>query len=85
MESKYDCECYVFHATGHGGKGMERLVRQGMLDAVLDLVSQSLWFEAAVSGRAQPIEASIGLTDDESCLRNESRSHPFARRAPVLF
>jgi uncharacterized protein (UPF0261 family) len=39
LESKYDIETYVFHATGHGGKSMERLVREGELDAVLDLTT----------------------------------------------
>ncbi|KAK7747265.1 hypothetical protein SLS53_001518 [Cytospora paraplurivora] len=42
LESKYDVEVYVFHATGHGGKAMERLVRQGMLDAVLDLTTTEI-------------------------------------------
>lgn len=44
LASKYDndnttLEVYVFHATGHGGKAMERLVRDGALDAVLDLTT----------------------------------------------
>lgn len=39
LESNYDVETYVFHATGHGGKAMERLVREGALDAVLDLTT----------------------------------------------
>lgn len=38
----YDVEVYVFHATGHGGKAMERLVRQGRLDAVLDLTTTEI-------------------------------------------
>lgn len=42
LESHYDIEVYVFHATGHGGKAMERLVRQGMLDAVLDLTTTEI-------------------------------------------
>lgn len=42
LESKYDVEIYVFHATGHGGKAMERLVRQGQLDAVLDLTTTEI-------------------------------------------
>lgn len=42
LESKYDIECYVFHATGHGGKAMERLVREGGLDAVLDLTTTEI-------------------------------------------
>ncbi|KAI9694201.1 MAG: hypothetical protein M1822_003472 [Bathelium mastoideum] len=34
-----NCEVLVFHATGHGGQAMERLVRAGELDAVLDLTT----------------------------------------------
>jgi uncharacterized protein (UPF0261 family) len=39
LESNYDIETYVFHATGQGGRAMERLVREGGLDAVLDLTT----------------------------------------------
>lgn len=39
LESRYDCECFVFHATGHGGRALERLVEAGELDAVLDLTT----------------------------------------------
>ncbi|KAK7187591.1 hypothetical protein PSPO01_06325 [Paraphaeosphaeria sporulosa] len=39
LESEHNVEIYVFHATGHGGKAMERLVREGGLDAVLDLTT----------------------------------------------
>jgi uncharacterized protein (UPF0261 family) len=42
LESNYDIECYVFHATGHGGKAMERLVQEGGLDAVLDLTTTEI-------------------------------------------
>ncbi|KAF2738919.1 UPF0261-domain-containing protein, partial [Polyplosphaeria fusca] len=42
LESKYGLETYVFHATGHGGKAMERLVREGALDAVLDLTTTEI-------------------------------------------
>jgi uncharacterized protein (UPF0261 family) len=42
LESNYDIEAYVFHATGHGGKAMERLVREGGLDAVLDLTTTEI-------------------------------------------
>ncbi|KAH7392310.1 hypothetical protein DE146DRAFT_136250 [Phaeosphaeria sp. MPI-PUGE-AT-0046c] len=42
LESNYDIEVYVFHATGHGGKAMERLVREGGLDAVLDLTTTEI-------------------------------------------
>ncbi|KAL6711702.1 hypothetical protein ACN47E_004636 [Coniothyrium glycines] len=42
LESRYDIEAYVFHATGHGGKAMERLIREGSLDAVLDLTTTEI-------------------------------------------
>lgn len=44
LESKYPdvFETMVFHATGHGGKAMERLVRAGDLDAVIDLTTTEL-------------------------------------------
>ena len=35
LTQKHDYEVYVFHATGHGGKAMERMVSAGELDAVL--------------------------------------------------
>ncbi|PSR84343.1 hypothetical protein BD289DRAFT_368766 [Coniella lustricola] len=42
LESHYPIEVFVFHATGHGGKAMERLVREGLLDGVLDLTTTEL-------------------------------------------
>ncbi|KAJ5494380.1 hypothetical protein N7463_010467 [Penicillium fimorum] len=36
------CEVYVFHATGSGGRAMERLVREGQIDAVLDLTTTEI-------------------------------------------
>jgi uncharacterized protein (UPF0261 family) len=39
LEANYPIETYIFHATGHGGKAMERLVAEGRLDAVLDLTT----------------------------------------------
>lgn len=42
LEAEHGVEVYVFHATGHGGKAMERLVRQGVLDAVLDLTTTEI-------------------------------------------
>ncbi|KAI0595523.1 hypothetical protein F4775DRAFT_568666 [Biscogniauxia sp. FL1348] len=35
-------EAYVFHATGAGGRAMERLIREGQLDAVVDLTTTEL-------------------------------------------
>jgi uncharacterized protein (UPF0261 family) len=42
LETNYEIETYVFHATGHGGKAMERLVRESKLDAVLDLTTTEI-------------------------------------------
>jgi uncharacterized protein (UPF0261 family) len=42
LEANYDIEAYVFHATGHGGKAMERLIREGELDGVLDLTTTEI-------------------------------------------
>ncbi|CEJ80371.1 hypothetical protein VHEMI00556 [[Torrubiella] hemipterigena] len=42
LESNYPIEVYVFHATGTGGKSMERLVREGKLDAIIDLTTTEI-------------------------------------------
>ncbi|KAF7586987.1 hypothetical protein BBP40_007879 [Aspergillus hancockii] len=42
LEDEHGCEVYVFHATGAGGKAMERLVREGQLDAVVDLTTSEV-------------------------------------------
>lgn len=76
LESKYDIETYIFHATGHGGKAMERLVREGRLDAVIDLTTTELCDHitgGVMSAGAQRLEAaaasgipniiSLGATD----------------------
>lgn len=42
LESKYEVEVSVFHATGHGGKAMERLIREGRIDGVLDLTTTEI-------------------------------------------
>ncbi|KAF3761267.1 hypothetical protein M406DRAFT_342101 [Cryphonectria parasitica EP155] len=76
LEAKYGVEVYVFHATGHGGKAMERLVRQGKLDGVLDLTTTEICdlvtggvmsagenrLEAAVEAGI-PYIVSVGATD----------------------
>ncbi|KAG5977887.1 hypothetical protein E4U55_006452 [Claviceps digitariae] len=38
----FDVETYVFHATGHGGKAMERLIADGQLDGVIDLTTSEI-------------------------------------------
>lgn len=42
LEAHYPVEAFVFHATGHGGKAMERLIRSGRLDAVIDLTTTEI-------------------------------------------
>lgn len=42
LESMLDCEVYVFHATGSGGRAMERLIFEGQLDAILDLTTTEI-------------------------------------------
>ncbi|RDW56441.1 hypothetical protein BP5796_13190 [Coleophoma crateriformis] len=42
LTREHGAEVYVFHATGHGGKAMERMVRSGELDAVLDLTTTEI-------------------------------------------
>lgn len=38
----YKYTCYVFHSTGHGGRAMERLMREGRIDAVLDVTTTEI-------------------------------------------
>ncbi|KAE8159965.1 hypothetical protein BDV40DRAFT_271696 [Aspergillus tamarii] len=42
LEDAYGFEVYVFHATGAGGKAMERLIREGQLDAIVDLTTSEV-------------------------------------------
>ncbi|KID83120.1 UPF0261 domain-containing protein [Metarhizium guizhouense ARSEF 977] len=42
LESRFPIETYVFHATGHGGRAMERLIRNGQIDAVIDLTTTEI-------------------------------------------
>lgn len=42
LEQTQNYEVYVFHATGAGGKAMERLTREHQLDAVLDLTTSEI-------------------------------------------
>lgn len=42
LETKYPVEVFVFHATGHGGRAMERLIEEDGLDAVLDLTTTEI-------------------------------------------
>jgi uncharacterized protein (UPF0261 family) len=42
LETNYDIETYIFHATGHGGMAMEQLIKDRKLDAVLDLTTTEI-------------------------------------------
>lgn len=42
LEDECNCEVFVFHATGHGGKAMERLVQDRTLDAILDVTTTEI-------------------------------------------
>ena len=42
LAEKYSCEVYVFHATGHGGRAMERMTSAGELDAIIDLTTTEI-------------------------------------------
>ncbi|KAI9928764.1 hypothetical protein MW887_001982 [Aspergillus wentii] len=42
LEHVYGYEVYVFHATGAGGKAMERLVKEKQLDAILDITTSEI-------------------------------------------
>ena len=42
LTTRYDYEVYVFHATGHGGRAMERLISSHGIDAVIDLTTSEV-------------------------------------------
>ena len=76
LAEQCNCEVFVFHATGHGGQAMERLVRAGELDAVLDLTTTEICdhlMGGSMSAGSQRLEAaaaagipyvlSLGATD----------------------
>jgi uncharacterized protein (UPF0261 family) len=42
LESQYNCEVYVFHSSGAGGRKMERLIRERLVDAVLDVTTSEI-------------------------------------------
>lgn len=42
LESNYAIETFVFHCTGAGGRAMERLVDEGVLEAVLDVTTTEI-------------------------------------------
>lgn len=55
-----DLEVYVFHATGSGGKAMERLISEGQIDAVIDLTTTEVadeLFEGVLTAGPDRLEA----------------------------
>ena len=76
LENNYTIEVFVFHCTGAGGKAMERLVREGGLDAVCDITTTEICdhvaggvMSAGPNRLAAPLQAgiphliSVGATD----------------------
>ena len=71
-----DNEVYVFHATGSGGKAMERLISEGQIDAVIDLTTTEVADELfdgvltagpdrleAAAKKGIPLVVSVGACD----------------------
>ena len=61
---KENYEIYVFHATGSGGLAMERLIREGQIDAVIDLTTTEIadeMFGGVLSAGSERLEAGAQL------------------------
>ncbi|QDS73827.1 hypothetical protein FKW77_006368 [Venturia effusa] len=59
-----ESEVYIFHATGHGGLAMERLINEGKLDAVLDITTTEICdvlFGGNMSAGPQRLEAGLKM------------------------
>ena len=55
-------ELYIFHATGSGGRAMERLIRENQLDAVLDLTTTEIadeLFGGVLTAGPERLEAAL--------------------------
>lgn len=74
--SQNNYEVYIFHATGAGGKAMERLIRETHLDAIIDLTTSEIADElvggiltagperlSAAAARGIPQVVSLGACD----------------------
>lgn len=87
------CEVIVFHATGSGGRTMERLCAEGHFAAVLDLTTTE-WADETVGGilsagpdrlsaaarTGTPQVVSVGATDMVNFGRRDSVPEQFADR-----
>lgn len=59
-----DFEVYVFHATGAGGRAMERLISEGHFDAVIDLTTTEVadeLFDGVLAAGPDRLEAAAKL------------------------
>ncbi|MBM3987494.1 MAG: UPF0261 family protein [Planctomycetes bacterium] len=87
------CEVLVFHATGTGGQAMESLVRDGLVQGVLDLTTTELADElfggvlsagpermSAAARAGVPTVASVGATDMVNFLALDTVPAPFRAR-----
>jgi uncharacterized protein (UPF0261 family) len=57
-------EIYVFHATGSGGRAMERLITEGQIDAVIDLTTTEIVDElcgGVLTAGPRRLEAGAGM------------------------
>ncbi|GAB7339635.1 hypothetical protein MBLNU457_6226t1 [Dothideomycetes sp. NU457] len=62
LEDTYPVEVFVFHATGHGGRAMERLIEETRLDAVLDITTTEICdflMEGVMSAGPTRLEAAL--------------------------
>lgn len=97
-QPNHDYELYVFHATGAGGKAMDRLISEGQLDGILDLTTTEVADEvvggvlSAGPGRMGagaragiPQVVSVGACDMVNFGTRDSVPAAFAERARLLY
>ena len=95
LESQYQYEVYVFHATGAGGKTMERLIRERKIDAVIDVTTTEIADEVvggvltagpnrltAASQQGIPQVVCTGACDMVNFGPKETIPAAFAKREP---
>ena len=88
-----DGECLVFHATGTGGRSMEKLVDSGLLDAVIDVTTTEVADYlvggvlpcnedrlGAIIRRKRPYVGSVGAVDMVNFGARETVPQRFAGR-----
>ncbi|KAG5985507.1 hypothetical protein E4U43_006031 [Claviceps pusilla] len=96
LNHRYHAETYVFHATGHGGRAMERLIADGQLDGVIDLTTTEICdyimggtmsageerLDAAVEA-AMPTIISLGALDMANFGPKDSVPERYSHRTQV--